>query len=228
MNNWSFSKLMMYEGCPQRYKLRYIDKLPEPPPEPNNPLARGNRVHEKLEKYVKGTGPLDGEAKELQKFLPALNHLQVLHECGQAMTEDNWFYNDNWEVCERDTVWLWSKLDFLVLDEDQQRAIIGDYKTGKSNYKMIEHVQQMQLYAAVTALRYEWIETVTPELWYVDEGWVRSTTYTREEALQYVGRFDRRVEFLYKDKLFKANPNPTNCRYCPYSPRGTGACPVGV
>ncbi len=226
--NWSFSKLLMWETCAYRFKLRYIDKLPEPPREPDNPLERGNRVHDRLEKYVKGQGPLDSEAKQIKLFEPALDHMAVLYSEGTATAEDNWFYNYNWDVCSRDEVWLWAKLDFLVLDEPNAHAIIGDYKTGKSGFKTIEHVQQLQLYAGITALRYDWVEEITPELWYLDEGWVRSASYTREDALRFVGQYERRVERLYADRLFKPNPSKPTCRYCPYGPRGTGACPVGV
>lgn len=226
--NWSISKLLLWESCAMRFKLRYIEKLPEPALQPNNPMERGNRIHERLEKFVKGEGPIDHESKALEPFHEPLAHLQTLYVDGMAIAEDNWFYDANWDVCDRDNVWLWAKLDFLVLDQDENHAIIGDYKSGKSGYKTIEHVQQMQLYAAAVALRYEWADKITPELWYVDEGWVRATTYTRDEALFFVGRFDKRVERLYNDRLHRPNPSPQICKYCPYSPRGTGACPVGV
>jgi CRISPR/Cas system-associated exonuclease Cas4 (RecB family) len=226
--NWSFSKLMMWESCAMRLKLRYIEKLPEPPLPKENPMERGNRIHTRLEHYVQGKGPIDTEAKAIDAFVPALNHLQVLYAEQMAITEDNWFYNDGWDVCERDQVWLWAKLDFLVKDIDEGHAIIGDHKSGKSGYKTMEHVQQLQLYGAITALRYEWADRITAELWYVDEGWVRKSEFDRDEALAYVGRFDRRVERMYADRLFKPNASAQICRYCPYSPRGTGACPVGV
>ena len=43
-----------------------------------------------------------------------------------------------------------------------------------------------------------------------------------------VGRFDARAQRIYNDRFFKSNANKVTCRYCPFSPRGTGACPVGV
>lgn len=227
--NWSFSKLMMYETCAFRFKLRYIDKIPEPECDANNPMERGNRIHNNLEAFVKGTETLDdNEAKKLNVFTEALDHLQTLYSVGMATAEDNWFYDTDWNVTDREHVWLWNKLDFLVLDEENGVAIIGDYKSGKSNYKFVEHSQQMQIYAATTALRYPDLQTIHTELWYVDEGHVKSFKYNMEDALRFVGHFDRRAQRIYNDKLFRANPNIHNCRYCPYGPRELGVCPVGV
>lgn len=228
--NWSFSKLVMYEGCALRFKLKYIEKMPEPPLPPENPLERGNRIHNHLEQFVKGDRPsLAGiEAKAIAQFETPLHHLKTLYNDGMAIAEDNWFFNRDWDVCERKDVWLWSKLDFNVHDEKNGLTIVGDYKSGKSGYKTAEHVQQVQLYAAVAALRQEWADSIIAELWYVDEGWVRASSYTREQALKFVGRFDARTDRLYSDRIFRPNANKITCRWCPYSPRGTGACPVGV
>lgn len=229
--NWSISKLFMYEQCALRFKLKYIDRLPELPQPANSPLERGNRIHKHLEDFVTGKrASLDGiEAKKIEPFYNPLVHLRTLYECGQATVEEDWFFNQDWDVCERKDVDLWVKLDFGVKDEANGRAITADYKSGKSQYKAVDHIQQTQLYAAVSAIKYEWADTHVAEVWYVDEGWVRKTEYTREEALKFVGRFEARAQRIYNDRLFRANPNAVTCKWCPYSKgRGTGACPVAA
>lgn len=227
--NWSFSKLIKYERCPMWFKLQYIDKIPEPPRPPDNPMERGNRIHNNLEAYVKGEGSLQGnESKQLEPFTPALERLRELYANEQATAEDNWYFDINWDATDRDSVWLWSKLDFLVIDHDRSAVIVGDYKSGKSAYKAVEHVQQTQLYAACAALKYPDADFIHTELWYVDEGHAKSSMYTREQALRFVGRFNTRAETLYADKMFRPNPTKITCRYCPYGPRELGVCPVGV
>lgn len=230
INNWSFSTLMKYEQCPMRVKLEKIDRAPEPPPKPDSPLERGNREHSRYERFVKGdAAALDGaEAKSFADFLPLLQHARELCESGMVEAEENWLFDENWEPCDREKVWLWTKVDLNVQDPDNGVTVVVDYKTGKSAYKALEHVQQMQLYAAVAALRQELAAKVIVELWYVDEGWCKQLSYTRDQALSYVGRFQSRASALMEDKYFRPNPNIHNCRFCPYSPRGTGACPVGV
>ncbi len=227
--NWSYSSLSIYEQCPMRFKLAKIDRIPEPPRPPDNPLERGNRIHKALELYVTGKAKsYDCEAKQIGVFDTALTCARSLYAAGQASVEENWWFDQDWMTCDRDGVWLWSKLDLNVHDEANARSIVVDHKSGKSLYKAIDHVQQMQLYAAAAALRQEWADRITVELWYVDEGHIKGETYSREQALMYVQRFDARAKRIYADKHFRPNPNRETCRWCPYSPRGNGACPVGV
>jgi CRISPR/Cas system-associated exonuclease Cas4 (RecB family) len=228
--NWSFSSLMIYEACPLRFKLAKIDRLPELPRPPDNPMERGNRIHGRLEKYVKGeSNEMDEEAKAIRTFVPLIEHARVLYAEGKATAEQDWLFNRDWDDCNRNDVWLWAKLDLNVQDMQNGLVVPIDYKSGKSQFKQIEHVQQLQLYSGLAALRYEWAETITSELWYVDEGHIKSYTVNREEALKYIGRFEKRADRIYEDKHFRANPNMITCAYCPYGPRrGTGACPVGV
>jgi CRISPR/Cas system-associated exonuclease Cas4 (RecB family) len=232
--NWSFSRLMTYESCPQQFKFKVIDRLPEPPKADDNPMERGNRIHRNLELFVKGEATvLTNEAKQIQAFRPALEHLRALYAAGMAVTEEDWLFDRDWDETQKRNaerpIWLWAKLDASVLDQANARAIAVDYKSGKSQYKQIEHVQQLQLYAALTALKYPYADEIHAELWYVDEGHVRPAVYTREEALRFVGRFDVRAQRLYDDKFYRPNPNVQTCKFCPYGPRnGTGVCPVGV
>lgn len=213
-----------------RVRLQYIDHLPEPPRPPDNPMERGNREHKRLELFVQGDkGALKTcEGKQTSAFAPALEHAQALYAAGQASTEEDWFFDENWNPCGKEARWLWVKVDLSVRDEECGKLVSVDYKTGRSGYKTVEHIQQNQLYAPCSAIKFEWADRIDTELWYLDEGWVRPTTYTREEALKFVGRFQSRADRMFNDKYFRPNPNRETCRYCPYSPRGTGACPVGV
>lgn len=230
INNWSFSKLLSYEGCPMRVKLKYIDRIPEPERDPNNdPLLRGSNIHDNLERFIKGEGTLDGnQAKALDNFVPMLEHLQELYAIGKAHAEDDWLYDDEWQPCSKQGYWLWVKLDYFVKDEELKLLVVGDWKSGKSGYKTIEHIQQTQLYAATAALRYPWADEIVTEIPYVDEGKLMQHTYSRDQALSFISRFENRAQRMLNDTMFRPNPNKVTCKWCPYSPRGNGACPVGV
>ena len=228
--SWSFSALMMYETCAYRFKLKRIDKMPEPPLPPGNPLERGNRIHENFDKFVKGeTDTLSDEPRAMEDFGALLEINRKLYADKLATAEEAWHFDRDWEMLNGwSNTWVMAKLDFAVLDESDNHAIVVDYKSGKPDYKVVEHIQQLQFYAGITALKYEWADKITAELWYVDAGSVRTAEWFREDALKFVGRFDQRAQRIYNDQFFRPNPSKTTCRYCPYSPRGTGACPVGV
>lgn len=216
----------MYERCPMQLKLKAIDRLPELPRDPNNdPLARGDRIHKALEISVIEGAPPPKEAKE---FADLLAHAHELYRAGRATVEQDWLSGDDWTTVERKDVWLWTKLDLNVVHEEAGHSIVVDYKTGKSQYKALEHIQQCQLYVAVAALRQPEVTKLTAELWYIDEKWVRTMEYTREQALKFIGLFDKRARPMFEEKLWRPRPNVVTCKWCPYSPRGTGACPVGV
>src|SRR5690554_4952434 len=106
--NWSFSKLMMYEGCAMRFKLRYIDKLPEPPQPEDSPLARGSRIHDRIDNFINGATDRyeEPEAKAIDTFVPIIERLRELREAEQATAEQNIFFDVNWELTERSKVWL--------------------------------------------------------------------------------------------------------------------------
>jgi RecB family exonuclease len=229
--NWAFSTLMKYESCPHQVKLAKIDKCPEPPRDPKtDPLARGNREHKMYEHYVKGKLlDLSGSvARAIADFIPRFKEARALYDAGLATTEENWFFDKDWMLCKREDMWLWLKIDLCVQDKERKRVVVVDYKTGKSTYKTVEHVQQLQLYAACAALKFEWADEIVCELWYVDEGWVRTTVYTRTAALFYVRKFDDRAIRLMSEKFWRPNPTRQTCKWCPFSPRGTGACAAGV
>jgi RecB family exonuclease len=227
--NWSFSKLDDFETCKYRFQLKFIDKLPQKEQPPDNPMVRGNRIHKRNELFVMGEGPMDTEARSIKSFHPVLEHLKVLYAAGKVSIEQDWLFNDDWDECNRDSVWLWAKLDVNIQDEENALSIAIDYKTGGSKYKALNHHQQMQLYAAITALRQPWAERIVVELWYLDEGHIKSHEYSREEALRFVGRFDKRARAIYETRMFNPNPTRETCRYCPYGKsNGTGACAVSA
>lgn len=247
--NWSFSSLNVYETCAHRFKLARIDRSPEPPRPPDNPMERGNRIHKNFEDFITGalSSLANNEAKAIKEFLTIAEHLRLLYQCGMVTVEDDWLFNRDWDEatkgakCEKHThfaedcedcqrrVWLWAKLDWCVLDRANLRVVVGDWKSGKSMYKAIEHVQQLQLYVAIAALKYPWAETLIAELHYVDEGHVKPFRCTREEALRFVNRFDVRADRIYQDRFFRANPSNMACKWCPYGTKnGTGVCPVAA
>jgi hypothetical protein len=65
-------------------------------------------------------------------------------------------------------------------------------------------------------------------MWYIDQADIWSTTFTAEQLAHWRAKFDDEVDRMLNDRIFRPRANTHSCRFCPYSPRGNGHCPVGV
>lgn len=123
--------------------------------------------------------------------------------------------------------WFRLKLDALVFLSDTE-AVAIDYKTGRKFGNEIKHGEQLQLYQLVTFLRYPKLESITTELWYLDQDEITSVTFTRSQGLRFKPRWDSRGTALTTCSNWPANPNIHSCKWCMYGPWGSGHCAVGV
>ena len=165
----------------------------------------------------------NGEWKELATADPALPKVKTLPErgkAGQRVQVGKKFY-------EWVPVWLRLKLDALVF-HDKKNATVIDYKTGRKFGNEVKHAEQIQLYQLVTFLRYPELETVTTELWYLDQNEVTRQTFTRAQGLRFKTNFDRRGREMTTATEFPHNANVFSCQWCMYGPWGTGHCQDGV
>lgn len=228
---WSFSRLQDFERCKFYFKLKHLDKVPEPlrplpPGRTEYANDRGTRIHKAAEDYVRGGIEL---VEELSHFRPEFEALRTLHAEGKTSLEGEWGYDENWMPCAwmSETVWLRVKLDALVLPHDKTGTAI-DYKTGKRAGNEIKHGEQMALYALATFMRYPELEDLNVELWYVDLPDLVHQRYTRDSAMRNLKKYNERGLKLTASEAWPPNPNQYTCRFCMYGPKGSGVCKVGV
>lgn len=234
IKTWSFSRLKDFERCRFLAKLKYIDKIPEPerplkPGQTEHANDRGTRIHEAAELFVK-----DNQIAlipELKKFEAEFNELRALFNDGKVILEQEWAIDKDWSPVAwvSDTTWNRAKLDaFVFVSETEARAI--DYKTGKKFGNEVAHADQLQLYQLLSFMRYPKLQQITVELWYIDQGPNETTKmkFTREQGLRFFKNFNDRGLSVTSCETFPPNPNSFSCKWCPYGPKGTGHCPVGV
>lgn len=230
IRSWSFSRLMDFEACPYRAKLKIIDKIPEPerplpPGKTEHANDRGSRIHLECELFVQDKGPLPAEMKY---FDAELKSLRDRYKKGQVSIEGEWGFNKDWQPVDWKLAWLRVKLDVCATLTPQHVAVI-DYKTGKRFGNEIKHGEQLQMYALAVFLRYPQVEHVTAELWYPDVNDLASLDIVRPVGMRFLKPFDKRGRKMTECTDFKPNPNMHSCKYCPYHPaRGSGDCTYGV
>ena len=206
-------------------KLSAVDKAPTPERDDDHPALRGEKIHLAAEQYVRGD--LEDLPHTLRKFKTQFVELAEDYSQGKVILEEEWGYTKDWAPTgyfDKD-VWVRLKLDALVkLDANSARVI--DYKTGKKLGNEVKHMQQAQLYAVGTFLRYPEIDVIQTEFWYTDQGITTTKIYRRQQFLQYMKRFTERGIKVTTDTIFRPKPGKYTCKWCDFGKEtGTDSCP---
>ncbi len=231
VTSWSFSRLQDFTRCKLAFKIKHIDRVPEPERAlPKGKLEhandRGTRIHDNIETYIRGDH--DALCPEADKFFGMfIDLLRVLYADGMVEMEGNWAFGENWDVDAWETGWLRLKLDGLVRLSPTQAAVL-DWKTGRHFGNEVVHGNQLNLYAVATFLRHPELEEITVADYYIDHGVKTERKFTRTEALRYKRTFDKQGKDITRCTEFPANPNRFSCQWCAYGPEHTGHCTVGV
>ena len=227
----SFSRLVDFESCPFKVKLKVIDKIPEPerplkPGQTEHANDRGSRIHDECEKYVRGLGDLPVEAAKY--FKDEFASLKKHFAKGNASLEGEWAFDKEWQAVDWRMGWLRVKLDANVHITNEHACVI-DYKSGRRFGNEIKHGEQLQLYMLSVLLRYPQVQHVTSELWYLDVNDLATLSVSRDQGMRLFKGFDRRFNKMTDATDFPATPNTYACQYCPYHPiKGSGHCTKGV
>lgn len=235
IKTWSYSRLVDFEQCKLRAKLKYIDRIPEPVrPLPRGKTEhandRGTRIHEAAEAFVRGD--VEHLIPELDKFSTEFHELRDKYKQGMVSLEGEWAVNEDWEpvAWNSNAAWARIKLDAFVR-LSPTHAVVIDYKTGKKFGNEIKHAEQTQLYQLAAFLRYPELETIDVELWYTDQDDLTHMKYSRAQGIRFFKNFNQRGIAMTTADSFPPNPNVFSCKWCPYSshnPHGTGDCDKGV
>ncbi len=222
----SNSRLTVYETCPYRAKLAYVERVECPKRLISDALNRGNRVHTAAEDFT--TGARSDLIAELKNFNSEFLELKKLFQQKQVVIEKMWCFNEGWNSIsdiKYDEIWLRVKLDAAVF-LDNETVVAIDYKTGKRYRNELKHGNQCQLYQLAVFLRYPQVQNIITELWYTDLNEIHSMKFTRAQGLRFLEGFNTRLLRMTTDEEFKAKPSNWNCRWCPYRapPEGTGDC----
>lgn len=233
VSSWSFSKNSDFSTCKKMFWLKHDQKIAEPerplpPGKSEHANDRGTRIHDSCEHYVDGTS--DDLAPEAQKhFHWRLDWMRHMYSLGLVSLEGEWGMDRDWNIAEWRGAWLRLKLDAMVFHSDTEATVI-DYKSGKQWGNEVKHMEQLILYQLVAFLRYPKLETVTVELWYIDQDAVTSKVFTRQQGLRFKQNWNDKGVKLTTCNDFPPAPSLWNCKWCPYSQKegGTGHCQLGV
>jgi hypothetical protein len=117
--SWSISKLKDFDRCKLAFKIKHIDRVPEPerplpPGKSEHANDRGSRIHDNIETYIRGDhDALCPEAdKHFGTHIDLLRYLYKTEKCVEM--EGQWAIDRDWEIADWDTGLCRLKLDVLV------------------------------------------------------------------------------------------------------------------
>lgn len=235
----SYSEVNDYEGCPKKYRYKYVLKIPVPL---THNATFGSAVHATLNdfyKLVKASN--DGFEGFLEK--PSLEDLFRLYEKnwrsdgyesrkheedkkkeGYEMLEK--FFNEMHTGDERvlelekrfkfkvDDVLVSGAVDRIDLLEDDGVELI-DYKTGRSKKQKEVDVDIQLVIYGIFAKEVMGYENVKASLMFLGEG-IKMSTEIDEGKMEDVKKKVKDVAGLIAGCNFEAKPSYFGCRYCDY------------
>jgi hypothetical protein len=211
---WSFSRLGVYEQCPFKFKLVYVDGLKEPG---SAAMDRGKAIHAEGEAYLKNAdAALPDSYKLLAVEMEELRASKALSELEITFTADwgptGWF---------DDNAWLRIKIDAL-LEKDGKVQII-DFKTGKNRGG---YEDQLELYALAALIMYPDAKEISAELWFLDSGEIIGTShgaYSHTDVNDLKKKWLQRSNKMFIDTLWSPRANQY-CRWCHFRKENNGPC----
>lgn len=226
---WSFNRLITYEKCGYWAFLEYGEKRPKPETHGREAADRGVQIHEDAENYIKGAGQV---TPLIEKWVDRLEPYRERYALGYVSCEGDWGFNLDWAPVDWMAKDVWARIKLDVMDRTSEiTADIIDWKSGKKENNEVKHLQQGQVYAIGTMMKFPELKEVTVSFEYIDHKNQRlRRTYSRDYVMRFMPNFHKRALALTTATQFVAKPNKINCRFCPYGPNngGDNSCPVGV
>jgi len=236
----SISRCHQDEACPRRLALNALGKIPEPERPGPSPLERGSQLHEYVERYI--TGQDDELHPDVTYFRDdVIKQLRARWETApdSIMVENSWRFNRAWEPVadnDWDNTWLFIVTDVMVLLESEPGAgfdvgVPIDWKSGKKEGNEIKHTDQMTSYTLASFAKFDTLNEVTSELFYIDKNESMEQDMTRRQAERLRKAYTTRLARVTDRTEFPPRPSKHTCRFCAYKTGeivrgvfGTGHC----
>jgi len=216
---WSYSRYALYELCPLKFKLKHIDKIPEP----GSPaMERGDRIHKGVAAYVTGTSQEPPQEAVAHSFPAKL--IEELRGFPDKVVEQQWGFTASWGPTGwfGKATWFRNILDAAALYDDMTGDVI-DWKTGK---KYGSNAEQMELNALAFMCQYKLTQSVTTRMVYLDNGEEDTADFPVADKEKLKEKWQQKVVPMFSDTIFAPRPND-KCRFCAYSRSNLNKCRFG-
>lgn len=154
------SSVAKFGTCPKQYQAQYITK--EVKFVPNASTERGTRWHSHLEKRIAEKVALPPEVNHFEPLMQRLENLR-----GEVITEKTFAVDTKFAPCEWANRYIGGNIDLGIINHEERKASLFDYKTGK--VKNSDDFQfQLLVYALLVMKAYPHIQRVRVAYLFLD------------------------------------------------------------
>jgi len=222
---YSFSKISCFQHCPQKFKLKHIDKISIQ--SENIALEKGSYIHHVIENHIIGN--------EIPPFTFKLSTLKDKEKFNKIIIDflksdfyknyknlSNKFVERGFSLVIKDgkvvsgehnkTSAIRGFIDFIHYDELGKKLLIVDWKSGKFKENINE--LQVKIYAVWGLLEFD-VDYIETEFCFVEYNKIVSKKFTRSDLQLLQQEIFTQIWFIEKAEKFKKNPS-TLCQWCEY------------
>ncbi|MFC1653413.1 ATP-dependent helicase [Patescibacteria group bacterium] len=235
----SYTQIDDFNGCPLKYKYRYILKVPTLP---KQSLTFGRTIHETLndfhrlaqqgkklsqkefidlyKSHFNETGYKSKEHKEL-RYKKGIEDLKNYYKTHKNLFGKPIHLERSFKI-KIDDIIIKGKIDRI--DEIEGGVEIIDYKTGKTkDQKTVDRDEQLSLYALASSEVFG-LNPKQASLYFIDSGNKITTSKSQKQLENTKKKFAKYIQKI-KTSDFKANPEKRRCsNFCEYN----RICPFAI
>lgn len=224
---YSFSKISSFEGCPQKFKFQYIDKL-KPNIEDNYHLIKGRNIHkffelmgnsEKFQEHALKHPEEIQTVKSIFKDIKNPNH--TLNPFLQAITNDHntkkefkigFDYSMNPCAYSAKNCLFRGIIDLVCIVDNTLNLV--DYKTGKAKEFSYQDTRQLMFYGLWFFKYRPHIEKIKINYVYVEHNQNNSIVLERKYVSDYESQLRNSITQIESATEF--HKKTTFCKFCQY------------
>ena len=212
MVKWSYSSISLFQQCPKKYyHLRVAKDIKE---KESEALLYGSQVHTAAEEYVRDGTPIPEAFSYIQPAIDAI----LENNKGEVHCELELGLTSNFEPCAFSDKQRWYRgiVDLLILDKDNDRAVMVDYKTGK-NPKYAD-TKQLEIMSLAVFKHYKWVKTIKAGLLFlVNPALIKAEYLSGDQSNLWVKWIEdvNDLEACVTNNVWNAKINFTCSKWCP-------------
>jgi len=207
---WSFSKIKAFEQCPKQfYHMKILKEYQE---KETDAMRYGTLMHEAAENYVEKGTPLPPEFEYVRAGLDALVAIP-----GEKLCEYKMGLTESLDPCDffADDVWWRGIADLIILDAEDHKAWVVDYKTGKS--ARYADKGQLELMALAVFKHFPIVEQVKAGLLFVVCTELIKGQYSNKDQTvlwdKWIGKYTQ-MEIAFEADVWNAKPSGLCRKHC--------------